>query len=106
MSIKDIFKTNGEEVWIRTSGNYWYNSWDKKPYNSTEIKQIFVDPFYKDFFILLINSSLFYFWFRIYGDGRHMNLDILSEMSIPEQNLAKYQILLRKARQRFMWRTK
>ncbi|MFW5891064.1 MAG: Eco57I restriction-modification methylase domain-containing protein, partial [bacterium] len=26
-------------VWIRTSGNYWYNAFDKKPYTSTKFKK-------------------------------------------------------------------
>ncbi|MEM2857142.1 MAG: Eco57I restriction-modification methylase domain-containing protein [Candidatus Nitrosocaldaceae archaeon] len=73
---------NMVSIWIRTSGNYWYNAWDKEPYKSSEIKKINVNPEYKSFLLCLINSSLFYLWFRIYGDGRHMNKDILEAFPI------------------------
>jgi hypothetical protein len=33
-----------------------------------------------------MNSSLFYFWFRIYGDGRHMNSDILNFFPVPSKD--------------------
>ena len=93
-----IGKEYGEKLWIRTSGNYWYNAWDREPYKSSEIKNIFVEKPYYRFLLLLINSSLFYFWFRIYGDGRHMNMDILEEMPIPEESLMiTFQPLINKA---------
>ncbi|MDI6735810.1 MAG: hypothetical protein QME42_06410, partial [bacterium] len=81
----------GERIWVRTSGNYWYNVWDKEPYKSSEIKPISVKQSYSNFVLLLINSSLFYFWFRLYGDGRHMNFDILNEMPIPEEKFIRRQ---------------
>ncbi|MBI4378381.1 MAG: hypothetical protein HY578_04705, partial [Nitrospinae bacterium] len=46
------FKANGVinkgkgKVWIRTSGNYWYNAFDRKPYNSSEIKPLLVNDNY------------------------------------------------------------
>ncbi|PTV93207.1 Eco57I restriction-modification methylase [Halanaerobium saccharolyticum] len=83
---KIISNDYDEYIWIRTSGNYWYNAWNKKPYNSSEIKKLYVDPVYKNFIILLMNSSLFYFWFRIYGDGRHMNSDILNFFPVPSKD--------------------
>ncbi len=103
-SIKDIFlKQNSDAVWIRTSGNYWYNAWDRKPYNSTEIKQVSVKNSYKDLFIILVNSSLLYFWLRIYGDGRHLNRDILEVMSLPRREvILKNSQLLQKVRKYFM----
>jgi len=101
--VRDIIVKNGEEIWIRTSGNYWYNAFYRKPYSSSKIKQIFINSFYKDFFILLMNSSLFYFWFRIYGDGRDMNQDILEQFPLPDSNvILKNSFLLTKARERFM----
>lgn len=90
-------------IWIRTSGNYWYNAWDKKPYESSEIKSIITNFIYYDFVIILINSSLFYFWLRIYGDGRHLNLDILKQFQVPSKDIIqKYNYLLNKIRERFI----
>lgn len=73
-----------ERLYIRISGNYWYNAWDFMPYESTKIQQVRVHKEYKDLFLLIINSSLFYFWFRVYGDGRDMNRDIMLEFPLPK----------------------
>jgi len=98
-----VWNRNDSYIWVRTSGNYWYNAFDRKPYKSTEIKKLPLLTDYKDFVILLINSSLFYFWFRIFGDGRHMNMDILKQIPIPSENeIKKYNTLLSKTRKRFM----
>ncbi len=97
------FTNKGEKIWIRTSGNYWYNAFDRKPYDSTEIKLLKVDEKYSDFIIILINSSLFYLWFRIYGDGRHMNSDIFGNFPLPlYSDIYKNRPLLKKIRQVFM----
>jgi len=85
-TVGDIIYNSGEKIWIRTSGNYWYNAWDRKPYNNTKIKHIEVNPELKDFLLILVNSSTFYLWFRIYGDGRDMNTDIMEALPIPEGN--------------------
>ncbi len=99
---KDILNGNSA-IWIRTSGNYWYNAWDKCPYESSEIRKLYVDNLYKDFLIVLMNSSLFYFWFRIFGDGRHMNLDIFEEFPIPTpEEIKKFEPLLNKASHSFL----
>ena len=96
--------TDGDsEIWIRTSGNYWYNAFDRKPYESSEFKKLQVQSDYEDFAILLINSSLLYFWFRVFGDGRHMNIDILNNFPIPNLDVInQYNILFKKMRKQFM----
>lgn len=86
-NIKDIIHPNGAKLWYRSSGNYWYNAFDRNPYNSSEIKEIHISKDYKGIFLLLLNSSLFYWWCRIYGDGRHLNTDILGAFPIPEYSL-------------------
>ncbi|MEM5854457.1 MAG: DNA methyltransferase [Candidatus Aenigmatarchaeota archaeon] len=78
-----IDKKPHETLYIRTSGNYWYNAWDFMPYESTSMQAIRVSQEYKDLFLLIINSSLFYFWHRIYGDGRSMSKDIMLEFPLP-----------------------
>lgn len=107
LKFKNIVKTiiiNGDnKIWIRTSGNYWYNAFDREPYKSVEIKPLFVENIFSDFLIILMNSSIFYFWFRVYGDGRHMNMDILENFPIvPLKNILKHKILLTKMRIKFM----
>jgi len=107
LRFKNVVKTiifNGDtKIWIRTSGNYWYNAFDRKPYKSVEIKPLYVDDIFIDFLIILMNSSIFYLWFRIYGDGRHMNMDILENFPlISRENILKHKILLTKMRLKFM----
>jgi len=109
LKFKNIVKTiiiNGDsKIWIRTSGNYWYNAFDRKPYKSAEIKPLYVDNIFSDFLIILMNSSMFYLWFRIYGDGRHMNMDILENFPlVSRENILKHKILLTKMRLKFMER--
>lgn len=102
-NIGNIINKNGSKIWIRTSGNYWYNAFDRKPYKSMEIKSLFVQGEYTDFLIILTNSSLFYFWFRVYGDGRHMNIDILENFPIPNmEKILQYNFLLSKINKSFM----
>jgi len=101
--IRNVLSRNGRLMYIRTSGNYWYNAWDKKPYESSEIKPLYVKETYYDFIVSLVNTSLFYFWFRVYGDGRHMNTDIFEEFRIPEENkILQYKQLLNHVRKDLM----
>lgn len=104
--VKDFLQSNNSQnhsIWIRTSGNYWYNAWDVRPYISSEIKQIYLKYFSLDLILLIMNSSLFYFWFRIYGDGRHMNIDILQAMPVPDKSsIIKYSQLISSLRKMLM----
>ncbi|MCK5341783.1 MAG: hypothetical protein KAR20_00180, partial [Candidatus Heimdallarchaeota archaeon] len=82
--------------WIRISGNYWYNGFDRLPYYGTQIayvprKECSLTASPSDFLILLVNSSLFYVWSRVYGDGRHLNADILKAFPLPSAFQAKLQ---------------
>lgn len=75
------------KIYLRVSGNYWYNAWDFKPYKSTQIKELIVPEKYRGFIITLINSNLMYFFLRVYGDGRHLNTDILNNFRVPKTDL-------------------
>jgi len=102
-NVGSIIKNTGSKIWIRTSGNYWYNAFDRKPYDSAKISPLYVDKKFVDFLILLMNSSLYYFWFRIYGDGRDMNTDILKSFPIPDrEKIIKFNGMLDKVKARFM----
>ncbi|MGX3044204.1 type IIG restriction enzyme/methyltransferase [Helicobacter sp. T3_23-1056] len=74
-----------ESLYIRTSGNYWYNAFLEIPYQSTEIKSFSVKNKY--FVFCLINSNVYYWWLRIYGDGRHNNKDIMDSFRLPKMDL-------------------
>jgi hypothetical protein len=92
--ISEVFDIPSKEnIWIRTSGNYWYNSWTKQPYSNSKIKNYEIKKEYKELIISIINSSIFYYWMRIYGNGRDLNLDILKVFPIVEYNLPIKQLL-------------
>ena len=85
------FEKNGKKkenlISIRISGNYWYNAWEEPPYFGTQIALIEISKNIKGlkyFLLILINSSLYYTWFRIYSDGRHMNSDIMKALPLPQ----------------------
>jgi hypothetical protein len=102
-NVGSIIKNSGSKIWIRTSGNYWYNAFDRKPYEGFAIAPLYVDKNFANFFIVMMNSSLFYFWFRMYGDGHNMNIDILESFPLPNrEKILKYNILLNKMKERFM----
>lgn len=109
LKLKDLLDKNGEKIWIRTSGNYWYNAWNKKPYKSSKIRSEFVDKEFTNFFLVLINSSIFYIWLRIYGDGRDMNKDIMKNFPIPPldniKKTSRLWDLLSSKLMRFLWDT-
>lgn len=91
--LENILK-NGEKFFYRTSGNYWYNAFLDQPYKSTEIKTIY--SIHKNFVFLLINSNFFYWWSRIYGDGRHNNSDIMRNIPIPNSSkIIHYELFLK-----------
>lgn len=76
----------GNVIWYRISGNYWYNAWDRIPYFGTQIaaSHIIVSaPYLRSFLLIVFNSSIFYTWYRIYSDGRHMNTDIWKAFPLP-----------------------
>lgn len=87
MEILHEFPNHHSGIWIRISGNYWYNAWNSRPYFGTQIAFLpFKSPNSKieDFLLCLINSSLYYTWFRVFSDGRHMNSDILHAFPLPK----------------------
>ncbi len=88
-TLEGLMKLNLKKakIYFRVSGNYWYNAWDFKPYEGTQIKELCVPEKYRGFILTLINSNLMYFFLRIYGDGRHFNTDILNNFRVPETQL-------------------
>ena len=73
---------------IRTSGGYYYNAFFKIPYKSVEFKEISCPSvLIRDYLCVLINSSLLYFWMRIYGDSRHFSPDMLRLFRGPEEQV-------------------
>jgi len=103
--IRDVMcEDKRNQLIIRTSGNYWYNAFDRKPYKSTEIKTLFIiNETYRNFLLVLVNSSLFYLWGRVYSDGRHMPVGLLKLFHLPdEKTLSMYSGEIGKLSQKIM----
>ncbi|WP_457558837.1 Eco57I restriction-modification methylase domain-containing protein [Candidatus Harpocratesius sp.] len=106
--LKQYPERSSDGVWIRISGNYWYNSWHKPPYCGTQIAFLPLkspSSSFQAFLLCLINSSLFYTWFRIFSDGRHMNKDILAAFPLPvnfSERLIRFTPLLKKCAEYLM----
>ncbi|MBD3256750.1 MAG: hypothetical protein GF383_16770 [Candidatus Lokiarchaeota archaeon] len=85
-NLSDILRSdeNDNYIWYRSSGNYWYNAFDRKPYKSSKMKKLYVKDYYEDFVMCLLNSQFFYIWMRIFGNGRDLNIDIMELIPIPD----------------------
>lgn len=83
--IKKVDTDDVSRLWIRKTGNYWYNAWSEKPYEGAAIKRIYVKSKVKSFFLCLLNSSLFYLWVRVYGDGHNLPTSIYENIPVPNE---------------------
>ncbi len=83
--IQDIIAKNGEFLEWRASGGYWLHSLYKFPYSSSKIRKLFFkEKTHRDFVILIINSSLFYLFWVVYGNNRDLQIDMINKFPIPK----------------------
>lgn len=86
------------DLQYRQSGGYWLAAMDKIPYESTKIDTLsFNNKFTKDIVKLIINSSLFYFFWCVYGNNRDLQKSLITSFPInSENNLSKYEVEIEK----------
>ena len=73
---------------IRMSGGYYYNAFFKVPYDSVKFEKISCPSILiRNYLCVLINSSLFYFWMRVYSNGRDFPPDMLQLFRGPEEQV-------------------
>ena len=91
-------RKRNSSLFMRTSGRYYYNAFFEKPYDKSSIKEIFCPSvLIRDYLCVLINSSLFYFWMRVYGEGRGASVDMLKLFNTPDlEDLFKYETELKR----------
>jgi len=86
--IEDII-VNGKpkaSLEFRKTGGYWLNALPKMPYRSTKIERIgFNSKLARNFCLLLINSSLFYLYWSVYGNLRDLPKSLIEKFPIPSQ---------------------
>jgi len=80
---------NAPRYWIRATTFAPYFRNDKRGESlSTQIKMLnFSSSEESNFYICLLNSSLFYLWFVAHSDSRHLNLREISSYPIPKRLL-------------------
>lgn len=107
-TLGEFLEPEGSSVWYHNAPQYWIhahsgNNVPKVEYYSnsnysikngqlsgkpdkteptSQYKQIKFNEKYADFVMNLLNSSLFYWWFVTYSDGRHLNNEHISSFPI------------------------
>ena len=85
LTFYDIIKNKSKHSFeLRKTAGYWLNALEKMPYHSTKIEKIFIEneP-YRDFAIILINSSLFYLYWSTYSNLRDFPTQMFFKFPAP-----------------------
>jgi len=73
-----------ESLEFRKTGGYWLNALPEMPYRSTKIEKIgFANKLERDFCLLIINSSLFYLYWSVYGNLRDLPKSLIEKFPVP-----------------------
>ncbi|GAW91811.1 Eco57I restriction-modification methylase domain-containing protein [Calderihabitans maritimus] len=73
---------------IRTSARYWINALKEFPYKNTKIKKLrFENDLIRNFVLLVLNSSLFYFYWSVYGNNRDVFMDLVKAFPLPKESI-------------------
>ena len=84
--IEEIIAPSGYPLDYKASGGYWLHALKKFPYNSTMVKQLFFKKkLERDFILLVIDSSLFYLFWAVYGNNRHLQKEMLDKFPVPSK---------------------
>lgn len=71
----------GTKIWYHNAPQYWVRALDFIPYfenerggqhTSSQLVELHVEPAYRKVVAAVLNSSLFYWFFIVYSDGRHL----------------------------------
>ena len=86
-TIEEIISPSMFSLEFRNTGGYWLHALRKFPYKSTMVKSIsFEKEIERDFVLLIISSSLFYLFWTVYGDNRHLYIGFIKRFPIPSKN--------------------
>ncbi|MFB6241208.1 MAG: Eco57I restriction-modification methylase domain-containing protein [Candidatus Nanosalina sp.] len=89
----DMIEEGGDrQLQLRKSAFYWVNALKNFPYNNTMIRTVkFEDETERDFSLALLNSSLFYFYWMVYGNNRHVFINMVEKFPVPQREaIGKY----------------
>lgn len=86
---EDVIEDSGDsKLEFRTSAFYWVNALKNFPYSNTMIQTAkFNEEVNRDFAILVMNSSLFYFYWMVYGNNRHVFINMIEKFPAIEQEI-------------------
>ena len=75
---------------FRGSGKFYLAALQEFPYHSSTIKKIYFDEeVLRDFTIILIHSSLFHFFWSVYGNLQHLHKLLIERFPAPEEDFFK-----------------
>jgi len=82
--IKEIISVSPFSLEYKGTGGYWLHALKKFPYKSTKIKSLSIEKeVERDTILLIINSSLFYLYWTVYGDNRDFYIGFIKRFPIP-----------------------
>ncbi|MFB6143773.1 MAG: Eco57I restriction-modification methylase domain-containing protein, partial [Candidatus Nanohaloarchaea archaeon] len=82
--------SEGASLDLKTSGGYWVQALKEFPHQSTMIESItFETDLKRDLALIGLNSSLFYFYWAVYANNRHVFGNLVDAFPVPEDSRIK-----------------
>ncbi|MHA2365530.1 MAG: Eco57I restriction-modification methylase domain-containing protein [Candidatus Hodarchaeales archaeon] len=83
--IANAFNNEGIRIEVRTTGGYWLNALPEFPYKSSKIRSFYIPTSEEaEFIVILLNSSLFYFYWTVYSNLRDVPISLIKSFPIPQ----------------------
>jgi len=88
IDVDDIDDEELNRVWRREGLLYWVNPMLEKLYDAREVKPMYFDSeLEQKTAFMILNSSLFYLYWVVYGNQRHLNWGQIKAFPFPDQEV-------------------
>jgi hypothetical protein len=82
--------SEGTSLDLKTSGGYWVQALKEFPHQNTMIERItFETDLKRDLALIGLNSSLFYFYWAVYANNRHVFGNLVDAFPVPDNSKIK-----------------
>lgn len=86
--LEDVEGQGDYNLEYRKSARYWIHALYEFPYESTMIEKLcFPSEEERNYILLCLNSSLFYLYWCVYGNNRHIQKTILNPFPVPRKKI-------------------
>lgn len=86
--IGDVIGNGDYKLRYRSSAGYWLTALKDFPYSSTMVKDlIFNNKTKRDLVLIILNSSLYYTFWTVYGNNRHVFRDLIDKFPLPSREI-------------------